>query len=156
MAPNYRRRRKLIQPGLQLRISGIFVGLVTLLLLLQFALINATVHQVANELPHDGAVLLGESNPIAMRVIGISALVFVPLTLLVGVLSSFRIAGPIFRMKRFLESVKNGESPADFRLRKGDELHEFAQLVVDATRPLRTESSAPDDADEEEGGKKAA
>ena len=51
MAPKFKRRRKLILAGLQLRMSGVFVGLVTLMLGLQFVLLTSELHQVANELP---------------------------------------------------------------------------------------------------------
>ena len=43
MSAHYKRRKKLINPRLQLRMSGVFVGLATLMLLLQFGLITATL-----------------------------------------------------------------------------------------------------------------
>lgn len=137
MTRPYKRKRKLIRPGLQLRLSGIFVGVVTLMLLLQYLLLNAELYHVAGELPSDGTRLLSLSGSVALRVTVVSALVFLPLTLLVGVLASFRIAGPIYRFERFLVALRDGEQPEDFRLRDGDELHEIAALLNDATRPMR-------------------
>ena len=55
----------------------------------------------------------------------------------VGVLFTFRIAGPVYRFEQFLSAVVRGERPRDFRLRKGDQLTELAALINDATRPLR-------------------
>ena len=137
MAQTYKRRKKLVNPGLQLRMSGVFVGLTALMLGLQFVLMTAELHQVANKLPSDGSALLEESNGIVLKLILVSAAVFLPLTLLVGILSTFRIAGPLYRFQRFLEAVRDGESPADFRLRDKDELHDLAALLNDATRPMR-------------------
>lgn len=137
MAQTYKRRKKLIKPGLQLRMSGVFVGLTALMLGLQLVLMTAELHQVANKLPSDGAALLEESNGIVLKLLLVSAAIFLPLTLLVGILSTFRIAGPLYRFQRFLEAVRDGESPEDFRLRDKDELHDLAALLNDATRPMR-------------------
>ena len=62
---------------------------------------------------------------------------FLPLTFLVGVLTTFRIAGPVYRFEQFLAAVRRGERPSDFHLRKGDELTDLAALINEATGPLR-------------------
>ncbi|MEM8710318.1 MAG: hypothetical protein AAGG01_05160 [Planctomycetota bacterium] len=137
MSRPYKRRKKLINPRLQLRMSGLFVGLVTLMLLLQFALLTASLHQTANLMPSDSALLLSQTNQIAVRLVLTSAAVFLPLTLLVGILSTFRIAGPLYRFEKFLTAVQNGEKPEDFTLRDHDELKELAELINSSTAPLR-------------------
>ena len=144
MTRPYKRKRKLIRPGLQLRLSGVFVGLVTLMLLLQYMLLGAELYRAAGELPSDGTRLLAMTDGVALRVVVASALVFLPLTLLVGVLASFRIAGPVYRFERFLEALRDGEQPEDFQLRDGDELKEIATLLNDATRPMRTRATVED------------
>ena len=141
MSVQYKRRKKLIKPRLQLRMSGLFVGLVTLMLLLQFALITAALHGTANTLPSDSSLLLGQTNALTLRILGISAAVFLPLTLIVGILSTFRIAGPLYRFEQFLVAVQNGENPADFTLRERDELKDLAALINSSTAPLRQASS---------------
>ncbi|QDV09034.1 hypothetical protein Poly30_45900 [Planctomycetes bacterium Poly30] len=141
MSRPYKRRKKLIKPRLQLRMSGIFVGLVTLMLLLQSALLTASLHHVANTMPNDSALLLGQTNDLAIRLVLISAAVFLPLTLMVGVLSTFRIAGPLYRFERFLLAVQNGENPGDFTLRDGDELKDLAALINSSTAPLRQDGA---------------
>ncbi len=142
MTATYKRRKKLIKPRLQLRMSGLFVGLVTLMLMLQFALITAALHHAANTLPSDSALLLGQTNALTLRIIGISAAVFLPLTLLVGVLSTFRIAGPLYRFEKFLTAVQNGENPGDFTLRGRDELKDLAALINTSTAPLRSSGTS--------------
>lgn len=133
----FKRRRKLIKPGLQLRMSAVFCGLVALVLLLQYALLTAELHHTSNRMPNDGAILLQATNRITLQLIITSVLVFLPVTLLVGILSTFRIAGPIYRFERFLIAVRDGEKPEDFRLRGEDELHDLAALLNEATQPLR-------------------
>ena len=46
----------------------------------------------------------------------------------VGVAATFRIAGPIYRIKTYLRQVIDGEALPDCRLRKGDHLHDLADL----------------------------
>jgi len=144
MTRRYRRRRKLIKPGLQLRLSARFLGLAVLMLGLQYVLLTALLQRVATGLPSDHALLLGASPGLALQLVGWSAAVFLPLTLLVGVVGSFRIAGPLFRFDAFLRSVHAGDAPEDIRLRKGDELKDLAALLNDATRPLRARGASTD------------
>ena len=138
MSQPYRRKRKLIKPSLQLKLTGVFVGLTALSLLLQFVLFTNVLHEAAIKLPNDGPIVLEEINAITLRVLAASFLVFLPLTLTIGVLCTFRIAGPVYRFETFLRSVINGEKPADFRLRKGDQLQDLAALINEATSPLRS------------------
>ncbi|MEZ6016379.1 MAG: hypothetical protein R3F49_14775 [Planctomycetota bacterium] len=138
MPENYRRKKKLIKPLFQLRLTGIFVGLSALSLLLQFVLFTNILHETAVGLPNDGPIVLEEINRITFKVLVASFGVFLPLTLSIGVLCTFRIAGPVYRFEQFLSAVIRGERPRDFRLRKGDQLTELAALINEATRPLRT------------------
>lgn len=142
MSKAHKRRKKLVRPGLQLRIGAVFAGLLALMLGLQFALLTAELSRMAGSMPADGRMLLERTNGLSLKVTLISAFVFLPLTLLVGVLSTFKIAGPIHRFRMFLVAVRDGERPADFRLRKGDEFKDIAVLLNDVTRPLREAGGA--------------
>lgn len=141
------RRRKLIKPRLQLKLTGLFVGLSALSLLLQLVLITNRLTHVALELPNDSDVLLGLSNMVLLQVLAGSFLIFLPLTLLIGVLATFRIAGPLYRIEMFLNAVEAGECPPDFHLRKKDELQDLAAQIVRVTRPLRITSADTKSAD---------
>jgi len=138
----YQRRRKLIKPRLQLKLTLTFVGLSALSLLLQFVLFQNVLTEAALLLPNDHDVLVGETNGLLLAVLAVSFLVFLPLTFLVGVLATFRIAGPVYRFEQFLAAVRRGERPADFHLRKGDELTDLAALINEATEPLRETAAA--------------
>jgi hypothetical protein len=109
---------------------------------LQFVLFTNVLHETAVALPNDGPIVLDAINRITMRVLLISFLVFLPLTLSVGVLFTFRIAGPVYRFEQFLQAVIRGEKPKDFRLRRGDKLTELAEMINVATRPLRQDEPA--------------
>ncbi|MGK0218614.1 MAG: hypothetical protein ACI9HE_002108 [Planctomycetota bacterium] len=157
MSPRtYVRRRKLIKPRLQLKLTGLFVGLSALSLLLQLVLVTNRISHVALELPSDGAVLLGLSSSVLLDVLAGSFLVFLPLTLLVGVIATFRIAGPLYRIEMFLNAVEAGECPPDFHLRKKDELQDLAAQLVRVTRPLRVSSSDSESTESTEADNQAA
>lgn len=138
---NFRRRKKLVKPRLQLKLTLIFVGLSALSLLLQFVLFQSSLTNAALDLPNDSSLLIGMSTALLNEVLLTSFLLFLPLTFLVGILTTFRIAGPVYRFEAFLEAVRRGERPANFRLRKGDELVDLADLINEATAPLRTSES---------------
>jgi hypothetical protein len=55
----------------------------------------------------------------------------------VGVLSTFRIAGPIYRFEQYLRQVVKGEAEGPCRIRDGDELWDLCDLINQATAPLR-------------------
>lgn len=133
-----RRRRKLIAPGLQLRMVGAFLAMSALSLLLQFMLFARNLSATAASLPNDGAVLMGEMNRLLAETLLLSFAIGLPVTALVGVLQTFKVAGPIHRFREFLGDVARGEQPEDCRIRRGDELHEFCRILNEATAPLRT------------------
>ena len=135
--PRFQRRRKLIKPGLQLRLTLLFTGLSALSLALQFVLFQAQLAEAALELPSDGERMLTLSQGVVLRSLGWSLLACLPLTFLVGILSTFRFAGPVWRFETFLKAVARGERPRDFKLRKGDQLVELGDLILAATRSLR-------------------
>ena len=138
MSQQYKRRKKLIKPRLQLWMTLTFVGLSALALLLQFVLFTNRLTTLALELPNDSAILAAQTGGVVLDVLVVSCLLFLPLVFVVGILTTFRVAGPIHRIEMVLKQIIAGEKPADFRLRKKDQLQELAQLVNEATAPLRT------------------
>lgn len=133
----YKRKIKLIKPRLQLKLTMVFVGFSALSLLLQFVLFTSSLTEAALVLPQDGALLMEQTSGLLMKVIVTSCLLFLPLIFMVGILTTFKIAGPIYRFEQFLNSVHRGEKPDDCRLRSGDDLHDFCDLLNRVTAPLR-------------------
>ncbi len=68
------------------------------------------------------------------------------LAILAGTLAIFyshKIAGPVFRLKRFLLAWRNCESDlGDLRLRRGDQIQRFAATVESALKELSAKSHA--------------
>jgi signal peptidase II len=132
-----RRSLRLIRPGLQLRLILVFLALSAFALLLQYLVFMRVITHVALYLPHDGLILLDELNKTLGFVLAVSFAVFLPITFVVGILTTHRFAGPIYRFERFLREVQRGERPRDCTLRNGDELKDFCALLNEVTAPLR-------------------
>ena len=132
-----KRKKKLIEPRLQLKFSLAFLSTALVLVLLQAIVIQFVLQRVASRLPHDGALLQSEVPGVLLTSFLITLLLLGPLSLGIGVLTTFRVLGPIYRFRVFLRQVANGERPADCRIRKTDELHDFCDLLNEATASLR-------------------
>lgn len=138
----YRRRKKLIQPRLQLKLTLVSCLTAVTAVLLQFLLFSRTIATMASELPNDSLALLELGQGTLVQCLVVTLVVLLPISLAAGILSTFRVAGPVYRLERYLEQVIDGQALEDCRLRKGDELTDLCALVNKATRPLREESSA--------------
>lgn len=136
------RLRKLVHPRLQLRLTLSFVGLSFLALAFQFVLFTSVMSETLDSTPGAFADHFAEVAGAYRRVFLISLGVVLPLTALVGVLTTFRIVGPLFNISRFLRRTLDGENPENCRLRGGDEYQELCELVNEVTAPLRRGSSA--------------
>lgn len=139
----HKRRIKLIQPRLQIKLISAFLGVSALSLTLQYILFASSLTALAAELPTDGAVLLERVPWHAQRSLLISFGVLLPVTFFVGVVITFRVAGPLYRFEMFLRQIIRGEKPADCRIRKEDELQEFCGLLNQATAALRDAADEP-------------
>lgn len=132
-----RRRQKLIKPGVQLRLAGIFAGLTVLCLLLQWLLFSSLVTSAANRMPVGSEYLLDLVPELLTRSLLLSSLIALPLTLLVGIHATFGITGPIHRFETYLREVVRGTQLGPCKIRKGDALGELCGLINEATEPVR-------------------
>lgn len=135
------RLRKLVHPGLQLRLTLSFVGLAFLALAFQFVLFTSVMSETLDRSPGALSERYVEIAGAYQRVFLISLGVVLPLTAIVGVMTTFRIVGPLFNITRFLKRTLAGEKPADCRLRGGDEYQDLCELVNRVTEPLRREQA---------------
>lgn len=138
----YKRRIKLIKPRLQIRMVGIFLGMLALSLGLEYLVLANQLAALSNNMPSDGGYLMSELPTLLNRVLLLSIGLLMPMTFVVGVLVTFRIAGPVYRFEQYLGAVARGEKMPDCRLREGDQLQELCGIINEATRPLRTESDS--------------
>lgn len=143
-----KRRKQIIDPRLQSKFTLAFVCVAGSCLLLQSVTVVLSLHALADRLPHDGPLVLGMVGRTLAYNLGLLFLLLVPLSVAVSTILTFRIAGPIYRFRKFLEAVAQGERPADCRIRTGDELQDFCELLNRATEPLRQPTAVQASAEE--------
>lgn len=141
----YLRRQKLPLPTLQWKLIGCFVGLSALSLLLQYVLISSRLSQLAASMP-SGSEYLANALPRTMgAVLAFSMLALLPMSAAIGVLITFRWAGPLYRFHVYLRQVAEGEAQGPCRIREKDELQELCGLInraLEATQ-ARAKGSGP-------------
>lgn len=148
-----KRRRKLIKGKLQLSLAAIFAGLSTLALLLQALAFGAMLANAANTMPVGGDYLLDMMPTVLGWSVVFSLGVVVPLTVAVGITTSFRLVGPVHRFEEFLREVIRGRQAGPCKIREKDAFSDLCGLINQATEPLRHRTAtdtARDAADTEE------
>jgi hypothetical protein len=143
-----RRRTKLIRPSLQLKLIAAFLGLSVLCMLLQTLLFGMQLSRAAHELPDSGRDLVVKLPEMLLETLTFCLFLFVPVATAVGVLITFRVAGPIHRFETYLRRVASGEEKGPCTLRKGDDLQELCGLINRATEPVRNGSLSKSESDE--------
>ncbi|MFT7670482.1 MAG: hypothetical protein ACI8X5_003191 [Planctomycetota bacterium] len=138
----YKRKRKLIRPALQFRITLAFMSTSILVLALMGSLVSWFLSGDAIQVPTGSEYVVAEIKSVLAVAFGLTMILLVPLTLFVGLQVTHMVAGPIYRFEQFLGSVINGEKPGDCKLRKGDELMDICDLINEATRPVREQVQA--------------
>jgi signal peptidase II len=141
---NNKRRIKIIRPKLQMKLTLTFVGLTLLALMLQFMVFLRAMTSIAVSLPSDHDVLMDAVPEVLVQSLLLTFCVVVPLIFLVGVLLTFRIAGPVYRFEAYLKQVLRGENPGECKLRQGDELNELCELINKVAQPMREKTAQPE------------
>ncbi|MFT7670477.1 MAG: hypothetical protein ACI8X5_003186 [Planctomycetota bacterium] len=134
------RKKNLVRPVLQIKMTLAFMATSAVLMALMGCLVIWQLTDSSGSDPMFSDRVLSEVMPALSSSFVITMVLLMPVTMVVGVLSTFLVAGPLTRFEMFLKSVKAGENPADCKLRDGDELGEFCALLNDVTRPLREEA----------------
>ena len=138
-----RRKKYLIQPRIQLLYTLVFMTTAGLYVLLQAILLHWNMTRISENVPAGGEQVLTELLTGLKTNLLITFLLLVPLTLSIGIMVTFRVAGPLYRFEVFLKQIIAGEKPQDCHIRKDDELQELCRLLNEATAPLRVRDDAP-------------
>lgn len=138
-----RRRQRLVHPRTQLTLCATFLGTGLFCLVFQMLLTWVQVARLAERLPEDGDLLQSFIPGALATSLLFSVGVLLPLTMVVGIQATLRVSGPLYRFGEFLRSVRDGERPADCKIRKGDFPQDVCALMNEATRPLREQPALP-------------
>jgi len=147
--PKERRKIKLIKPNIQLRLIGLFVGLSGLGFLMQSLHVGLRLSELAGDIPEGGTYLMAVLPELPIEILVFSFGMLLPLTVALGIVVTFRIAGPIYRFEQYLKQVLRGEAVGPCRLRDGDQLQSLCELINQVTEPLRTKQVRLVEKDEE-------
>ncbi len=133
--PILRRRKYIIQKGLQFR----YIGLVFALAFIASVVTGWTVfatgwhflgEKLASVYPQGRLVyVLRATNMALIR----NLLLISPLIFILGLLFSHRIAGPVYRISKTLEEITKGNLGLKIKLREGDELVDLADTINNLT-----------------------
>jgi len=134
---SYKRKKKLIKPKFQLKVAMACFGLALMSVLTMMILLNEAILDFADKGWVDSAALQNEWVGVLLTKLGIATMIFAPMTLALGIILMHRVAGPLYRFEQFLGAVVRGEHEQECRIRKGDELVEFCELLNRLTVPLR-------------------
>jgi len=145
MSPPERRKKKLIEPRIQQRFVLIFLSTTALAVLVQALVVSHLLLGVADRLPNDGLTLKAELLGILTSGLTATLLLLTPLTLVVGIASTHKIVGPLYRFRVYLTSLALGEQSEPCRIRKDDELQDFCALLNRVTAPLRSQARSAQD-----------
>ena len=145
----HRRRKRLINPRLQLKFVAIFACIAAVAVLFQAMVVNRILVQISDDLPHDGDLLAAELSEVLFSGLGYTLLLLLPLVVSLGVLATFRIAGPLYRFEVYLGQLARGEEPGPCRIRRDDELHELCAAINRAVPVLKGEAPPEAPAEDE-------
>ena len=99
--------------------------------------------RIADRLTHDGLELKSHLPDVLAASLFCTSVLLVPLTLAVGIKSTHKVVGPLYRFRVYLSELGAGSKPEPCRLRQGDELQDFCELLNRVTDPLRRADPAP-------------
>ena len=136
------RIRKLVEPGLQLRLSLVLVSCTWLAALFQVQAVNRALVAAAEGSAQGGDVLAALPG-IMTRNLLLTLGVVCPLLLVVGVVVSHRIAGAAYRIEQHLRAHLRGEEVGPLRLRRRDELQRLAEVADRVIATHRIDGRAP-------------
>jgi len=143
-----RRRNKLPKPPLQLRLILAFLGVMSLTLLLQLLLLARYLTELAAEMPLGGDELRRQAPAMLMEILAYSFGLLIPATIGIGVLITFRTAGPIYRFEKYLNQVVRGEEVGPCSIRERDELQELCDSInaaLESTKRRAQETASAED-----------
>lgn len=135
----YRRKQYLVAKKFQLK----YIGLILLLVFLTVAMCSYVIYytmmltmgdKLANVYPQGR--LMSIVNMVNFRIL-LSMLLMAPLIVIIGIFASHKIAGPIFRIEKFLGAMADGDFSSPVSLRRNDELISLANginRVVDSVK----------------------
>lgn len=144
LAPRFKRRQYIVARRFQLK----YTGIILLLMFITAGFCSYAIYytsmilfgeKLASVYPQGQLVSIVKT--VNMRIL-ISMLVISPLVGCLGIYLSHKIAGPIYRIERFLAGMVKGDFSSRITLRKGDEMVSLADAINRLTGSLAQKVTA--------------
>ncbi|MEM8712627.1 MAG: hypothetical protein AAGG01_16880 [Planctomycetota bacterium] len=125
----FKRKKKLINRSLQLKMISIFTAIGCTCALFQVVLVNNGLLEIARSAPSGGDLILKEARGMMLENVLWTLGAMIPLMTCIGIVLTHRVAGPAYRMTQHCLSIASGEPVTECRIRKHDELHELCAAL---------------------------
>lgn len=134
------RRKYLISKQFQLKYTAMIVIFMFLIAWLAgytvyHTLFNLMGEKLANVYPQGRLMAIFKTVNLALL---IRVLLLLPFVVVISILLSHRVAGPIYKMEKYLTEVAQGDFSALIQLRRRDEFKALAEVINVMTKNLRT------------------
>lgn len=105
----------------------------------------------------DGGGQLADQVPgMMLGVLAFSLAIVLPIVFLIGLVLTFRIAGPAYRFESYLRSLARGEELSPCRIRESDELQSLCEAINEVADGLRAKRRELDPASPSSATREAA
>ena len=139
------RKRVLILPRLQWRMVAAFLSAACISTVVQMLLLNLALTRLADENPVARSAVVEAAPDILWTQILLTFGLMVPLVIAVGLLETFRVAGPLHKFETYLKDVIADRDPEPCTLRQDDELQDLCRLINAATQTPRPAARTTDE-----------
>lgn len=125
----FKRKKKLIDKPLQLKLIGVFVAIGMTCALFQIVLVNFGLLEVAKAAPTGGEEILARARGMMFNNVLWTIGALVPLMTCVGLILTHRVAGPAYRMTQHCRAIAEGGPVRPCKIRQDDELQELCNAM---------------------------
>lgn len=142
MQATYKRRKKLINKRMQLKMVAVFTAIGCTCALFQIVLVNFGLLSIARSIPGAGTEVLSQARGMMAQNVFWTLGAMIPLMTCVGIIITHRVAGPAYRMTQHCRAIAAGEPVRPCKIRKDDELHELCDALNAAIAHLAPSEDA--------------
>lgn len=146
---NFKRKKKLINKSLQLKMISIFTAIGCTCALFQVILVNNGLLSIAKSAPSGGDLILRQARGMMLENVAWTLGAMIPLMTCIGIVLTHRVAGPAYRMTQHCKAIAEGAPVTPCKIRKHDELHELCDALNAAMERVAPAQPAGKDAVEE-------
>lgn len=127
--PPYRRQRLIVNPGYQIKVTGVLALFFILFVLLALGLVHYALWSTLRALELDQeALFVSIFNAVAWMVT-VELVIAIPILILLGLFLTHKVVGPVGRIKAALAQLGQGNFDVVLKLRRGDVLSDLADSI---------------------------